>query len=131
MKMIDEAINMIEAKKRCLEREASGTDHCCNNNECDECALCYEQGTIAELEKELKAGEDICIQATSSHITFEFFSQELLEKGYVMEEVKEESFCGKLCSVSVYMVNKATGDRQILAENLHLEPLAAPIRPHN
>lgn len=48
-----------------------------------------------------------------------------------MGEVKEELFCGELCFISVYMVNKATGDRQILGGNLHLEPLVAPIRPHN
>ncbi len=75
------------------------------------------------------SGETLTIASFNVKALYEM--KELLEKGYVMEEVKEESFCGELCSVSVYMVNKATGDRQILAGNLHSEPLVAPIRPHN
>ena len=45
---IDEAIKKLEARKTCMEREASGTDKQCVYRECDECDLCYAQGTTGE-----------------------------------------------------------------------------------
>lgn len=45
---IDEAIKKLEARKTCMEREASGTDKQCVYSGCDECDLCYAQGTTGE-----------------------------------------------------------------------------------
>ena len=45
---IDEAIKKLEARKTCMEREASGTDTQCVYRGCDECDLCYAQGTTGE-----------------------------------------------------------------------------------
>ena len=44
----EEATNMLKAKLECLKRETSGTDFDCNNSNCDECSLCYEQGNMGE-----------------------------------------------------------------------------------
>ena len=44
----EQAKNMLKAKLECLKRETSGTDFDCNNSNCDECSLCYEQGNMRE-----------------------------------------------------------------------------------
>ena len=44
----EQAKKMLKAKLECLKRETSGTDFDCNNSNCDECSLCYEQGTMGE-----------------------------------------------------------------------------------
>ena len=49
-----EATNMLKAKLECLKRETSGTEFDCNNNNCDECSLCYEQGNMGEQQKALQ-----------------------------------------------------------------------------
>ena len=54
-----EATNMLKAKLECLTRETSGTDFDCNNRNCDDCSLCYEQGNIGEQKEAL----DMAIQA--------------------------------------------------------------------
>lgn len=51
---IEQAKKMLEAKLECLKRETSGTDYNCNNSNCDECSLCYEQGTMAEQKEALR-----------------------------------------------------------------------------
>lgn len=45
---IDRAIKKLEARLQCIERETSGTDSQCNRQNCDECDLCYAQGTTGE-----------------------------------------------------------------------------------
>ena len=49
----EQAKNMLKAKLECLKRETSGTDFDCNNNNCDECPLCYDQGNMGEQKKAL------------------------------------------------------------------------------
>lgn len=44
----EEAIRMLNAKLECMTRDVSGCDDDCNNKRCDECHLCYEQGTTGE-----------------------------------------------------------------------------------
>ena len=44
----EKATNILKAKLECLKRETSGTDFDCNNSNCDECSLCYEQGNMGE-----------------------------------------------------------------------------------
>ena len=49
----EQAKKMLKAKLECLKRETSGTDFDCNNNNCDECPLCYEQGNMGEQKEAL------------------------------------------------------------------------------
>lgn len=51
---IDNCTKMLIAKEKCMERETSGTDTDCNFHNCDECSLCYEQGTMGEQKEALK-----------------------------------------------------------------------------
>ena len=62
---IDEAQIMLKAKAKCIERICKGIYEDCNEQKCDNCDLCYAQGTngeqielmlqCAEWLKELKA----------------------------------------------------------------------------
>ena len=49
----EQAKKMLKAKLECLKRETSGTDFDCNNSNCDECPLCYEQGNMGEQKEAL------------------------------------------------------------------------------
>ena len=55
---IDEAIKKLTAKSECMRRETSGTDDDCNYRNCDECNLCYEQGTTGEQREALQMAID-------------------------------------------------------------------------
>ena len=48
-----EAIKMLTSKVECIRRETSGTDIDCNFHNCDDCELCYAQGTTGEQRKAL------------------------------------------------------------------------------
>ena len=45
---IEDCIKMLIAKEKCMKRETSGIDTDCNSHNCNNCSLCYEQGTIGE-----------------------------------------------------------------------------------
>ena len=51
---IEQAKKMLKAKLECLKRETSGTDFDCNNSNCDDCPLCYEQGRMWEQKEALQ-----------------------------------------------------------------------------
>ena len=55
----EQAMHMLKAKLECLKRETSGTNFDCNNSNCDECPLCYEQGNMGEQKEAL----DMAIKA--------------------------------------------------------------------
>ena len=55
----EQAKKMLKAKLECLKRKTSGTDFDCNNSNCDDCSLCYEQGNMGEQKDAL----DIAIKA--------------------------------------------------------------------
>ena len=46
------------SKIECMKRETSGTDTNCNLHNCDDCSLCYEQGTIGEQKEVLMFAVD-------------------------------------------------------------------------
>lgn len=50
----EETIKMLTAKVECMKRESSGIDQDCNYRNCDECKLCYEQGTVGEQREALQ-----------------------------------------------------------------------------
>ena len=56
---IDECAKMLIAKIECMKRETSGTDTDCNAQKCDDCSLCYEQGTIGQQKEALMYAVDI------------------------------------------------------------------------
>lgn len=60
----EQAKKMLKAKLECLKRETSGTDFDCNNSNCDECSLCYEQGNIGEQKEAL----DMAIKALEQQL---------------------------------------------------------------
>ena len=45
---IDEAQIMLKAKAKCIERICKGIYEDCNEQKCDNCDLCYAQGTNGE-----------------------------------------------------------------------------------
>ena len=48
-----EAIKMLTVKVECMRRETSGIDVDCNSRNCDNCELCYTQGTMGEQQEAL------------------------------------------------------------------------------
>ena len=50
----NDARKRLIAKVKCMIRDTSGTDIDCNNSNCDECDLCYEQGCIGDQKEALK-----------------------------------------------------------------------------
>jgi hypothetical protein len=55
----EQAKKMLKAKLECLKRDTSGTDFDCNNRNCDDCSLNYEQGNMGEQKEAL----DMAIKA--------------------------------------------------------------------
>ena len=62
----EQAMHMLKAKLECLKRETSGTDFDCNNSNCDECSLCYEQGNMGEQKEALDMAIKALEQLTSA-----------------------------------------------------------------
>lgn len=55
---IEDCTKMLIAKEKCMERDTSGIDTECNLHNCDDCSLCYEQGTMGEQKEALKFAVD-------------------------------------------------------------------------
>lgn len=55
---IEDCTKMLIAKEKCMERETSGTDIDCNLHNCDDCSMCYEQGTMGEQKEAFKFAID-------------------------------------------------------------------------
>ena len=100
---IDDCIKMLIAKEKCMERETGGTDTDCNFHNCDDCSLCYEQGTMreqkmallfavdamrkyqlmqADYENRLKADMVIMLEEIQSKIVEESWTRECLDGLY-------------------------------------------------
>lgn len=74
----EQAKKMLKAKLECLKRETSGTDFDCNNSNCDECSLCYEQGNMGEQKEAL----DMAIKALEQEpceMTVEEYRQRMIQ----------------------------------------------------
>ena len=74
----EQAKKMLKAKLECLKRETSGTDFDCNNSNCDECSLCYEQGNMGEQKEAL----DMAIKALEQQpceMTAEEYRQRMIQ----------------------------------------------------
>lgn len=55
---IEDCTKILIAKEKCMERETSGIDTDCNLHNCDDCFLCYEQGTVGEQKEALRFAVD-------------------------------------------------------------------------
>lgn len=55
---IDEAKNMLIAKANCIDKQCKGIHEDCNESLCDNCVLCYAQGTNGEQIKLLRQCAD-------------------------------------------------------------------------
>lgn len=78
--MIDTCANMLMAKEKCMERETIGTDTDCNYHNCDDCSLCYEQGTMGEQKEALKLAVD----------TMRKYQEQKKDLEAAIEEIKTE-----------------------------------------
>lgn len=56
---IEDCAKILIAKEKCMSRETSGIDTDCNLHNCDNCDLCYEQGTMGEQKEALKFAVEI------------------------------------------------------------------------
>lgn len=65
----EEAQKMLLAKVECMKRETSGTDLDCNLRNCDECDLCYEQGTTGDQIEALNMAVKALITVNSPSLT--------------------------------------------------------------
>ena len=52
----EQAIEMMEAKLKCMTRDVSGSDEVCNQKGCDGCYLNYAQGNMGEQKEWLRMG---------------------------------------------------------------------------
>ena len=90
----EQAKKMIKAKLECLKRETSGTDFDCNNSNCDECPLCYEQGNIGEQKEAL----DMAIKALEQEPCEDTISRQAVRKiSYILRDcpdyVLKDGYC--------------------------------------
>lgn len=98
-----EAAIKLRAYLKCRTREVKGIYEDCNNKRCDDCDLCYMQGTTGEH----RTAIDIAIQALEKqipkkpHKNFEKFSGvwcscgKYLGKGYFVDKPSYCSDCGQ------------------------------------
>ena len=75
----EQAKKMLKAKLECLKRETSGTNFDCNNSNCDECSLCYEQGNMGEQKQAL----DMAIKALEQEPILDKIRAEIEAEPYV------------------------------------------------
>lgn len=87
---IDDCTKMLIAKEKCMSRETSGIDTDCNSHNCDNCDLCYEQGTMGEQKEALR------------------FVVETMRKYQKIEEILKGNFAYKL-----YLIEKVVKDGKI------------------
>ena len=83
----EQAKKMLKAKLECLKRETSGTDFDCNNSNCDECSLCYEQGNMGEQKEAL----DMAIEALDQESMLDKIRAEIMDAGTYEQEVYGET----------------------------------------
>ena len=65
----EEAQKMLIAKIECMKRETSGIDQDCNYRNCDECELCYAQGTTGDQIEALNMAVKALITVNSPSLT--------------------------------------------------------------
>lgn len=112
----EQAKKMLKAKLECLKRETSGTDFDCNNSNCDECSLCYEQGNMGEQKEAL----DMAIKALEQQPCEEYnykalWEQVKWERDVATEQLEQLGYSlgekirtSEDCISRQYLIEKAT-----------------------
>lgn len=95
----EQAKKMLKAKLECLKRETSGTDFYCNNSNCDECSLYYEQGNMGEQKEAL----DMAIKALEKESTM---LDEIMDTGAYEQEVNGKTEFLKGINYCLGVINK-------------------------
>ena len=91
---IDEAQIMLKAKAKCIERICKGIYEDCNEQKCDNCDLCYAQGTNGEqIELMLQCAEWL---EELKAIKSDGFTDDLLNMGFTKGYNKAIDDCKEL-----------------------------------
>ena len=107
---IDEAQTMLNAKAKCIERICKGIYEDCNEQKCDNCDLCYAQGTNGEqIELMLQCAEWL---EELKAIKSDEFTDDLLNMGFTKGYNKAID--------DAKSVILQTLDNEILVDTLHL-----------
>jgi len=85
----EETIKILTAKAECMRRETSGIDIDCNYRNCDECDLCYKQGTTSDQMEALR----VAISALQA--------QELSETQKTLDTISLQPTCNQLATDTI------------------------------
>ena len=116
---IDEAQIMLKAKAKCIERICKGIYEDCNEQKCDNCDLCYAQGTNGEqIELMLQCAEwlEELKALREEKSDFQIMAKDIAEGNY---EMGMESGYNKAIDDAKSVILQ-TIDNEILVDTLHL-----------
>ena len=95
---IDEAQIMLKAKAKCIERICKGIYEDCNEQKCDNCDLCYVQGTNGDQIKLLRKCAEWLEELKA--IKSDGFTDDLLNMGFTKGYNKAIDDFVKMCDES-------------------------------
>ena len=116
---IDEAQIMLKAKAKCIERICKGIYEDCNEQKCDNCDLCYAQGTNGEqIELMLQCAEwlEELKALREEKSDFQIMAKDIAEGNY---EMGMEKGYNKAIDDAKSVILQ-TIDNEILVDTLHL-----------
>ena len=116
---IDEAQIMLKAKAKCIERICKGIYEDCNEQKCDNCDLCYAQGTNGEqIELMLQCAEwlEELKALREEKSDFQIMAKDIAEGNY---EMGMENGYNKAIDDAKSVILQ-TIDNEILVDTLHL-----------
>ena len=116
---IDEAQIMLKAKAKCIERICKGIYEDCNEQKCDNCDLCYAQGTNGEqIELMLQCAEwlEELKALREEKSDFQIMAKDIAEGNYEMG--MENGYNEAIDDAKSVILQ--TLDNEILVDTLHL-----------
>ena len=104
---IDDCTKMLIAKEKCMKRETSGIDTDCNSHNCDNCSLCYEQGTIGEQKMALLFAVDAMRQYQLMQADYEnrLKADMVAMLTDIQLEIEESENCGRAFHLGLQMAS--------------------------
>ena len=130
-----EAIEMLIAKAECTRRDSSGIDVDCNLRNCDECDLCYKQGTMGDQMEalgvaisalqaqdvpDINVGDMVSMSGTSYIGDGFFYSQEMREQARRLEEMTNPLFVPESFAGVAYLRGGNYGCREHYGYGAHI-----------